>query len=149
MLGLGWLFGKPLAPGTPAPPFTLPDQDGRPVSLETFRGRGVALVFYPGDDTPVCRGQLCAFRDAWDLARERGVEVLGINPQGTESHARFRARRSLPFPLLVDRGGRVASLYHAGGRLVRRTVYLVGPDGRIRFARRGTPAPLEVFEATQ
>ncbi len=141
-LGLfGWLFQKPLPPGVPAPEFTLPDQDGAPVTLSAYRGRNVVLVFYPGDDTPVCRKQLCEFRDA----RPANAALLGINPQSAASHARFRRRYTLPFPLLVDRGGRVAALYHAGGLLVRRTVYLIGPDGRIRYARRGKPAPAEVL----
>ena len=100
-----WLFSDPLPVGTPAPEFSLPDDAGRPVALSGLRGKGVVLVFYPGDDTPGCTKQLCEFRDSWDAVRKRGVEVYGV----------------------------------------KRTVYLIGPDGMIRFARRGMPKPSEVL----
>lgn len=140
-----WLFSKPLSPGTVAPDFTLRDQDGNAVALSNFRGQNVVLVFYPADETPTCRKQLCEFRDSWPAARAKNTAVFGINPQGPESHARFRDNRTLPFPLLVDEGKRVADLYQAGGLIVRRTVYLVGPDGLIRYAQRGKPLPSEVL----
>jgi peroxiredoxin Q/BCP len=143
----GWMFSEPLAVGDPAPDFTLSDQDGRKVSLKSFRGKGVVLVFYPGDETPGCRKQLCEFRDRWDMVQKKGVAVLGINPQSAASHAKFRGRHAFPFPLLVDDGQKVARLYHANGLFVKRTVYLVGPDGDIRFARRGRPSPDEVVAA--
>jgi peroxiredoxin Q/BCP len=136
------LFAPPLSVGATAPDFTLPDQLGQPVHLAGLRGHNVVLVFYPGDDTTVCRRQLCEFRDSWGPAR-----VLGVNPQSAASHQRFIERYSFPFPLLVDKGKRVASLYNAGGLIVRRTVYLIGPDGVIRFARRGKPSVSEVLAA--
>lgn len=148
MFGVGmfaWLFQKPLPPGAQAPDFTLADQDGNRVALSDLRGSNVVLIFYPGDDTPVCRRQLCEFRDRWDLARERNALVFGINPQHAERHARFRARNNLPFPLLVDKGQRVGSLYNASGLLPRRTVYLVGRDGRVLYSRRGKPPVEEVL----
>lgn len=144
---LAWLLGRPLPVGAVAPEFTLPDQDGNPVSLSAQRGRPVVLIFYPGDDTPVCRRQLCEFRDRWSEAERRGIAVFGVNPGGARSHAAFRSRRSLPFPLLVDAGGRTAKAYQAGGWIVRRTVYVIGPDGRIRYARRGKPPAGEVLAA--
>jgi len=144
---LDWLFSVPLAVGTAAPDFSLPDAAGNPVSLSDFRGRNVVLVFYPGDDTPVCRRQLCEFRDNWKEAEARAVQVLGINPQSSGSHARFGEKYSFPFPLLVDAGQNVAARYHAAGLLVRRTVYLIGPDGVIRYARRGKPPVQEVLAA--
>jgi peroxiredoxin Q/BCP len=140
-----WLFSKPLAPGTPAPDFTLPDDSGRAVSLSALRGKPVVLVFYPGDNTPTCTRQLCAFRDQWSAVRARGAQVLGINPWGTGSHARFRSKFQFPFPLLADRGQKVARLYRARGIWVKRTVYLIDSDGIIRFARRGVPDPAEVL----
>ncbi len=143
----GWLFSDPLAVGAPAPEFALPDQDGKNVSLKDLRGRGVVLVFYPGDDTPVCRKQLCEFRDQWGEAKKKRVTVLGINPQSAKSHAKFRAHHDFPFPLLVDQGQQVAKLYNASGLIIKRTVYLIGPDGNIRYARRGHPAPEEVLAA--
>jgi peroxiredoxin Q/BCP len=140
-----WLFSDPLPVGSPAPDFSAPDQSGRLVSLSGLRGRYVVLVFYPGDDTPGCTKQLCQFRDGWEQAKARGVEVFGVNPQGPENHEKFRRKFGFQFPLLVDKGQKVAALYHANGLIVKRTVYLIGPEGVIRFARRGTPAPAEVL----
>lgn len=142
---LSWLFSEPLAVGSPAPDFSLPDDAGRTVTLSALRSQTVVLVFYPGDDTPGCTKQLCEFRDGWEAAKARGVEVFGVNPQSAQSHLKFREKFHLPFPLLVDRGRKVAALYHANGLIVKRTVYLIGPDGIIRFARRGKPAPAEVL----
>ncbi len=142
-------FEAPLPPGSPAPDFSLPDQDGNLVTLSALHGRNVVLIFYPGDGTPVCRKQLCEFRDSWEAARASETVVLAINPQSASSHAAFRARHRLPFPLLVDEGGRVARLYRAGGWWVKRTVYLVGRSGTIRYAKRGTPPPAEVLAAAE
>ena len=119
------------------------------MALAALRGRNVVLVFYPGDETPLCRRQLCEFRDAWELAAARGAVVIGVNPQTAASHAAFRSRRRLPFPLLVDAGMRVANLYNAGGWWVKRTVYLVGRTGIIRYARRGKPPVEEVLAAAE
>ena len=136
---LQWLFPDPLPAGTSAPDFSLPDQDGNPVSLAALRGHNVVLVFYPGDDTTVCRRQLCEFRDRWADAKEKNTLVFGVNPQSAKSHAKFVGASRLPFPLLVDQGQNVGALYRTKGLIVRRTVYLIGPDGVIRFAQRGTP----------
>lgn len=144
---LDWLFSDPLPAGSPAPDFKLPDQDGKSVSLSKLRGRNVVLVFYPGDDTPVCRKQLCEFRDQWEQARRQNVQVFGVNPAGAASHLKFQEKYRFPFPLLVDAGQRVAGLYHANGLFVKRTVYLIGPDGVIRYAKRGKPDPAEVLAA--
>lgn len=140
-----WLFSDPLPVGSPAPDFSLPDDNGRKVTLSALRGKSVVLVFYPGDDTPGCTRQLCEFRDEWKVAKARGIKVFGVNPQGAASHTKFREKFKLPFPLLVDGGQKVAELYHANGLIVKRTVYLIDPDGVIRFARRGKPAPEEVL----
>lgn len=144
---VSWLSSDPLAIGIPAPDFSLPDESGRLVTLSTLKGKNVVLVFYPGDDTPGCTRQLCEFRDRWDALRERGIQVFGVNPQSAAAHAGFRAKFQFPFPLLVDKGRTVAKLYLASGLIVKRTVYLVGPDGAIRFARRGMPKPSEVLAA--
>jgi peroxiredoxin Q/BCP len=143
---LSWFFSEPLAVGSPAPDFTLRDQGGTPVTLSELRGRNVVLVFYPADETTVCRQQLCEFRDLQDVSRSRGVLVFGVNPGSAKSHANFRDRQKLPFPLLVDVGRKVARLYRSNGLMVKRTVYLIGIDGTIRFAKRGKPAPQEVFD---
>ncbi|MDZ4802726.1 MAG: peroxiredoxin [Bryobacteraceae bacterium] len=140
--------GPPLAPGTEAPDFTLPDQDGKKVSLRALRGRNVVLVFYPGDDTPVCRKQLCEFRDQAKVWQAKNTVVFGVNPGGAKSHAGFREKNHLGFPLLVDDGGRVADAYRCKGLfMTSRTVYLIGPDGKIRYAKRGKPDPAEVLAA--
>jgi thioredoxin-dependent peroxiredoxin len=143
-----WFSSEPLAIGTSAPDFSLADDSGRVVKLSAMRGRNVVLVFYPGDDTPGCTRQLCQFRDSWEAARARGVEVFGVNPQSAAKHARFRGKFQFPFRLLVDEGRHVAKLYNANGLIVKRTVYLIDPDGVIRFARRGMPPPAEVLAAS-
>lgn len=142
------LFAGSLLPiGSEAPDFTLSDERGASVTLSALRGSNVVLVFYPGDDTPGCNKQLCALRDNWGDAEARNTRVFGVNPQGAESHTRFRNKFLFPFPLLIDQGRKVCALYHAKGIWVTRTVYLIGPDGRIRFAQRGTPAVAEILAA--
>ncbi len=144
---LSWLWSDPLPVGAKAPEFTLQDESGHAVSLATLRGRNVVLVFYPGDDTSVCTRQLCDFRDHWKQAAGKNTVVYGVNPWSAASHMKFRDKFHFPFPLLVDEGQKVASLYHANGLIIKRTVYLIGPDGVIRFARRGVPSPEEVLAA--
>jgi peroxiredoxin Q/BCP len=144
-----WLFSSPLNPGTSAPDFTLPDDSGGSVTLSARRGKRVVLVFYPGDDTPGCTRQLCQFRDQWGQAAALGVEVFGVNPQNARKHSNFRRKFQFPFPLLVDQGQKVAKAYHANGPMVKRTVYLIGRDGKILFARRGMPAPGEVLAVAE
>lgn len=140
-----WLFSSPLPAGTPAPDFTLPDQDGTYISLASLRGKNVVLVFYPGDDTPGCTKQLCDFRDRWGAAKNKNTTVFGVNPQRAGSHTKFIGKYQLPFPLLVDQGQKVGGLYKAKGIIVKRTVYLIGPDGVIRFSKRGMPGADEVL----
>lgn len=143
---LDWLFSSPLAVGTSAPDFSVPDQDGSRVTLSALRGKNVVLVFYPADDTSVCTKQLCEFRDAWGDVKAKNGVVFGVNP--ARRHTKFRAKYQFPFPLLYDEGQKVARLYQSNGALVpKRTVYLIGPDGVIRYARRGKPDPQEVLAA--
>jgi peroxiredoxin Q/BCP len=144
---LDWLLGPPLQKGTAAPDFTLSDQDGNSVTLSKLRDSNVVLVFYPADETPTCRKQLCEFRDQWQVVKSKNTKVFGVNPGSAESHAKFRGTRSFPFPLLVDRGQQVAKLYAADGLMVRRTVYLIDPKGIIRYVQRGKPEPEEVLKA--
>lgn len=139
--------------GELAPDFTLPDEQGHPVTLSSFRGKHpVVLIFYPGDSTYVCTRQLCEVRDSFAEFQAAGAVVFGMNPQGPESHQRFIEKYDFPFPLLVDAGNAVARLYKSvlgWGRLSlpNRTVYVIGKDGRIAFARRGKPAPQEILGA--
>jgi len=144
---LDWLFSDPLPVGTPAPDFTLPDQDGSQISLASLRGKNVVLVFYPGDDTSVCTQQLCEFRDRWTDVQSKNTVVFGVSPQGAASHEKFRKHHHFPFSLLVDKGQKMGEAYHTRGLIVKRTVYLIGPDGIIRYARRGKPDPSEVLAA--
>ena len=130
-----------LSPGDPAPPFTLPDSDGRPVSLADYAGRDVVVYFYPADDTPGCTKEACGFRDAWDELRELGAVVLGVSGDDAESHRRFTAKYGLPFTLLSDPDHEVMRAYGAYGEktlygrkvvgVIRSTVW-IGPDGRVR-----------------
>ena len=91
-----------LTPGTPAPDFTLPDQNGNPVRLSDFRGKTVVLYFYPKDNTPGCTRQACAFAAAYEAFRSRNAVVIGVSKDSTASHQRFAAKYDLPFVLLSD-----------------------------------------------
>ena len=144
---LDWLFSDPLPVGTTAPDFTLPDDSGKLVSLAGLRGKNVVLVFYPRDETTVCTQQLCEFRDHWPDVQSKNAAVFGVNPQDAASHAKFRGNHQYPFPLLTDEGQKIGELYHTKGLIVKRTVYLIGPEGIIRYAKRGKPEPMEVLAA--
>jgi len=146
---LSWLFSDPLPAGTPAPDFELPDDRGSIVTLAGLKGKNVVLVWYPGDDTTVCRKQLCEFRDSWADARAKDVVIFGVNPQSAESHVKFRGKFDFPFPLLVDKGQKVGELYHTKGIVAKRTVYLIGKSGTIRYSKRGKPDPKEVLAAAE
>ena len=146
---LSWLWSDPLPAGAKAPDFTVHDESGHTVSLSALRGKNVVLVFYPGDDTSVCTKQLCDFRDRWKEAGAKNTVVFGVNPWSAASHMKFRDKFHFPFPLLVDDGQKVAAMYHANGLFIKRTVYLIGPDGVIRFARRGVPPPEEVLASAR
>jgi peroxiredoxin Q/BCP len=146
---LSWLFSDPLPVGEDAPDFTLGDQNGNQVSLAALRGSNVVLVFYPADETTLCTRQLCEFRDNWALAQAKDAVVLGINPGNEQKHERFRSKHGFPFPLLADPGQRVGAQYRTKGLIVKRTVYLIGKSGKIRYARRGKPIPEEVLATAE
>jgi peroxiredoxin Q/BCP len=92
--------------GQPGPGFRLKDQDGKVHTLDQYRGKMVVIYFYPEDDTPLCTTQACQFRDAWKEFRGLGAVVLGISPQGVESHGEFAKKFNLPFAILADEPGR-------------------------------------------
>lgn len=127
-----------VGPGDPAPDFELSGTGGRRYSLGEFRGRPVVLVFYPGDDTPVCTKQLNSYND--DLGRfdELDAQVLGLSAQDVESHERFAAKHGFEFPLLADPDKAVASAYGTLGPIgfPRRSVFIVDRDGIVRYAHR-------------
>jgi peroxiredoxin Q/BCP len=139
----------PLAVGTPAPDFDLPASGNRQIKLSDYRGKNLIIVFYPKDQTPGCTRQLCALRDDIELFRGLNTEVLGANPGSMESHDRFVAKESYPFPILVDKEKSMAHDYRVlkenGG--IERTVYIIDQDGVIRYAKRGLPPDTELAEA--
>jgi peroxiredoxin Q/BCP len=105
-----------LAIGDAAPDFTLPDQDGNPVTLSALRGQRVVIYFYPKDDTPGCTKEACNFRDRWAEIESQGIRVLGISKDDAASHGKFIAKYSLPFTLLSDAEPcPVATAYHSYG----------------------------------
>ena len=127
--------------GEEAPDFQLKSTDGE-LCLSDRLARGpVLLVFYPGDDTPVCTRQLCDYRDNLAMFAELGVDVVAINTQSLESHQKFAAKYELPFPLAADRDGAVCRAYGAKGLLgtVKRALFLVGRDGRVRYRQADLP----------
>ena len=145
-----WLFSDPLPVGIEAPDFSLVNDQGTAVRLSEYRHKqNVVLVFYPRDNTSLCTKQLCEFRESWAVATGRNTTVFGINPGSAGSHVAFRAKFQLPYPLLMDPGQRVAKLFASHGLIVKRTVYLVGKSGKIRFARRGVPSPSEVLDSAE
>jgi thioredoxin-dependent peroxiredoxin len=127
-----------LAVGARAPEFTLPDQDGRDISLTSLLNNGpLVLFFYPADFTPGCTKEVCMVRDLWPEIVKRGLNAAGISPQGASSHRGFRAKHSLPFTLLSDRDKSVIKMYEVNGPLgfsVRRVTYLIDQARMIRDA---------------
>ncbi|XVH31717.1 thioredoxin-dependent thiol peroxidase [Haloferacaceae archaeon DSL9] len=132
--------------GDEAPEFELQNQNGDVVSLSAHRGHHVVVYFYPRADTPGCTTEACGFRDAWDEFESRDVAVLGISDDPVEDLAAFAETYDLPFELLSDEDGAVASAYDSYGEKnmfgktfdgVFRNTYVVGPDGDIVAAYEG------------
>ncbi len=126
--------------GTPAPDFELSDDTGKTQKLSDYLGKTVVLYFYPKDDTPGCTTEACNFRDDYSTYTQAGVTILGISPDTVKSHAKFKEKHRLPFPLLADEGHKVCEAYGVWGRKkmmgkeydgVLRTTFLIGPDGKI------------------
>ena len=127
--------------GKLAPDFELQTDRGEPLRLSSLRGKPVVLYFYPKDDTPGCTVEACAFRDRRPELAARGAQVLGVSPDGVQSHAAFRDKYSLDFPLLADADHRVAETYGAWGEKfnygkklmgIRRSTFLIDGDGVVR-----------------
>lgn len=126
--------------GTPAPQFTLPDQDGEVHTLEQYKGKWTLLYFYPKDDTPGCTKEACAIRDADPDLSSLGAVVLGVSADSVKSHKKFAEKYQLQFPLLSDEGHVVADAYGVWARKkfmgkeydgILRTSFLINPDGVI------------------
>lgn len=122
--------------GANAPDFTLQDGDGHAWRLADQRGKVVVLLFYPGDETPVCTRQMCAVRDNWAEYAQTGAEVVGLSTDSVESHRKFAEHHGLPLRLLADADGRVRELYGARSLLPGRTarsVFVIDAAGIIRY----------------
>jgi peroxiredoxin len=124
--------------GDPAPDFTLPGTGHRDYTLSDYRGLPVVLVFYPGDDTPVCTQQLISYTNDISAFDEVGAQVLAISPQDVASHERFAGEFKFAFPLLADTDQDVARAYGVLGPLgfYRRSVFVVDAGGTVRYAHR-------------
>ena len=124
--------------GDRAPDFTLPGTGGREYSLTEFLGKPIVLVFYPGDNTPVCTKQLNAYNDGLEQFHELDAQVVGISAQSVESHDQFSGKHGFGFPLLADTDKKVAALYGTLGPIgfPRRSVFIVDREGVIRYAHR-------------
>ena len=123
--------------GQDAPRFNLPDQAGLIRSLDDYAGMWVVLYFYPKDDTPGCTKEACAFRDDYKVMIEENIQVLGVSIDDQASHADFAKKYNLPFPLLVDTGGKIARSYESLTSLgplkfAKRHTFIIDPNGKIR-----------------
>ena len=126
--------------GKPAPDFELTSDSGESVALASLRGKPVVLYFYPKDDTPGCTAQACGIRDAWGEFERAGAVVLGVSPDGEASHANFKEKYGLPFPLLADPDHRVSEAYGVWGEKkmygktymgVERSTFVIDADGNV------------------
>ena len=127
---------KQLKVGDAAPNFALPSQTGETMSLKDLLGRKeIVLYFYPKDNTSGCTAEACAFRDSYEVFKERGAEVVGVSSDSIDSHKSFASRNNLPFILLSDEDGKVRKLYGASssfGLLPGRVTYIIDRKGMIR-----------------
>jgi peroxiredoxin Q/BCP len=132
--------------GKQAPDFELETDAGETVKLSDFRGRPVVLYFYPKDDTPGCTTEACEFRDAYNVFRDRGAEVLGVSPDDVTSHVKFKTKYELPFTLLADPDHEVAEKYGVWGERsyagktymgINRSTFVIDSEGNIARAMLG------------
>jgi peroxiredoxin Q/BCP len=132
----------PIETGIPAPDFELPDEADKVHRLADYRGKQVLLYFYPKDDTPGCTTEACNFRDDYSAYQEAGVVILGVSPDSSKKHTKFKAKYELPFTLLADIDHQVCELYGVWGPKkfmgreyegVHRTTFLIGADGTIQY----------------
>jgi peroxiredoxin Q/BCP len=115
----------------------LPDGEGNQWRLSEHRGKVVVLLFYPGDETPICTAQLCSVRDRWEDYVATGAEVVGISKDSIESHRKFADHHELPLRLLSDLNGEVSELYGARSLIpgkVARSVFVIDPEGILRYS---------------
>lgn len=131
----------PISAGSAAPEFELADENGVTRRLADYRGQTVLLYFYPKDDTPGCTTEACNFRDDYSAYVEAGVIILGVSPDSSKSHTKFKQKFQLPFPLLADVEHKVSELYEVWGKKkfmgreylgVFRTTFIISPDGKLK-----------------
>ncbi len=143
------MTGERLEPGEDAPDFTLPDADGREVSLSSYRGQRVVVYFYPAAMTPGCTKQACDFRDSLSDLAKQDIAVLGISPDAPAKLAKFRDKEALTFPLLSDSDRTVMRAYGAYGEKkmygkvsvgVIRSTFVIDAHGKIEQAQYGVKA---------
>lgn len=144
-----------LTVGDTAPDFTLPDANDKSISLSALKGQRIVMFFYPRDNTPGCTKEACAFRDAYSDLQSKAVTVLGISTDNARSHTKFATKHGLPFPLLVDEGGKVGSLYGCYGPKkmygkeymgITRISFIIGPDGTLEKVYRKVKPESHVLE---
>ncbi len=130
----------PLRKGTKAPDFSLPDQNGDVLSLNDYKGKKLAIFFYPQDNTPTCTEQACNLRDNIFILKKKGVNVLGVSMDSVKKHKNFETKFSLPFSLLADVDGKMIKAYKVWGEKttfgrtymgILRTTYLINEEGKI------------------
>jgi peroxiredoxin Q/BCP len=136
ILGYRYYSAVPITPkiGNKAPDFNLPNANGELVSLASLSGGWVVLYFYPRDDSPICTKQACSFRDDMYKLEKLGAKVVGVSIDDAKSHAEFAKKYNLPFPLLSDKDGEVASKYGALTNLgvfkmAKRYTFLIDANG--------------------
>jgi len=137
-----------IAPGSPAPHFTLSDQDGNEVSLEDLRGKTTVLAFYPLDFSPMCTDQLNVYQEVLGDLEQQGAGLYGISVDSAFAHKAFRERLGITFPLLADFNpkGEVArryGVYTEERGHSRRALVMIGPDLEVKWSHEA-PSPLEI-----
>ncbi len=137
--------------------FTLPDQEGTPVSRSDYTGKRLIVFFYPAAMTPGCTAEACDFRDRYGDLKKAGYELVGVSPDSPERNARFRAKEDLPFPLLSDENHELAETFGAWGPKVLygkesvgliRSTFVLGPDGELEREYRNVKAKGHVARVT-
>ena len=124
--------------GSLAPDFILKDGEGNDWTLSDHKGKTVVLLFYPGDNTPVCTAQLCSVRDHWSEYQATGAEVVGISTDTVESHQGFADKHKLPLRLLSDTDRKVSEMYDMKSWLPGRSargVVVIDKEGKIVYSK--------------